>query len=327
MTATGSLLAASNTINPDTNQRTTTMTPALIDVIGRLAALGPAELAVVGATAGTLATQAPAQLGPQPAPHPKRSVQPRQVTIAADESAAPPRAVALAPRRHPRSCRPNLLITAAWDTRRVDPGLFSSAAYRSRLGPTAPVLAYIAGCDGLRGLAERIGAAVWKLGVTEAENVRARLSLLEATRYGSCVRRDGRWHENPGFGRFEPAALPLTRRRGPGSPIRSALQAIAVERPLSLPLRALDRALGTALAPAGLRAWAAGPDAAARCAREHIDPGELDRHTPAVLGRASGARPRRATELTLVAPRAQADDVADVLERIIADHVMGKAAN
>ncbi len=205
----------------------------------------------------------------------------------------------------------------------VDPELFSSAAYRRRLGPSMPGLLYAAGCDGVLTLANRLDRPLFKVGTTEAPSTAQRMLTLAAERYGSVVRDGDGWREEDGFDRWRAVGLPLTKRRGHMSPVRSAIGAIGFARPVSLPQGALDRAVAAALAPAGLAAFAASDEGRAACRERAIEPASLDRYSPAPLGCAPG-RYEQAHELVLLGPRADADRLACVLEAVIAAHVMGR---
>ena len=96
----------------------------------------------------------------------------------------------------------------------VDPELFSSEAYRRRLGRTVPGLLYAAGCDGLLTLAERLDQPLYKVGTTEGHSTTMRMSSLAAERYASVVREGDRWRGEEGFGHWRAVGLPLTKARG-----------------------------------------------------------------------------------------------------------------
>ena len=305
------------------------MTPHLATTLAQLAALTRPELTVLAAAAQALAAAEPhpasAAQAPLPAPvRIRRRPRARHmgwgtVGVHAETGGTlggSPDATTGGPRLCGQGRGERLDAVAP-----VDPGLFASAAYRRRLGPTVPGLLYAAGCDGLLALTERLNRPLYKVGTAEGRTTAMRMSTLAASRYACAVRDGGGFVEEDGFDHWRAVGLPLVQRRGRGSPVAPALRAISYQRPASLPQVALDRAVATMLEPAGLDAFVASAEGRAACRDRGVDPASLDRYTPSALGCPEG-RSERARELVLLGPRVDAERIAAVLEAVIATHVM-----
>ncbi len=222
-------------------------------------------------------------------------------------------------------------VSTSWlvvDTKgipRIDPALFGSAAYRDRVGAGgAHTNAYLAGCEGLAGFARQLRRPLFKAGTTIFRSVAARMASLGDQGYGSAWRGERGIVVDPGFSSWQTIRLPIGLERPPGSPVRIGARTFEVTLPDGLTPPAFDRAFSDALAPWCLLRFLRGAIGARRCADLDLDPRCLERLTP---GRRQG-RPAYAAarELVLLEPRHEAEDVAAVIEAVIARFVMARAA-
>ncbi len=142
--------------------------------------------------------------------------------------------------------------------------------------------------------------------------------------YGSAWRDEQEIVVEPGFGDWQTIRLPIGLERPPGSPVRIGARTFEVTLPDGLTPNAFDRSFAESLAPWCLLRFLRGTAGARRCADLHLDPRRLERLTPGRGKRIASYAAAR--ELVLFEPRHEAEDVAAVIEAIIARFVMGQAA-
>ncbi len=203
----------------------------------------------------------------------------------------------------------------------VDPDVFTSAQFKS-LATRNTAIVYFAGCDGLYGLSQDITKGSYKLGLSAAHSVQARMMTLAEDLYGSAWLCGGLIRKDDGFDHWKAASLVTTEDRPRNSPVEPERRFIRVRLPAGLTSGMLDKALAASLADRSLSAYGTSPDDMAHCAGIGFDARRLIRYTPA---RQAGQRPKAATELVHVSPRRDADALAGLLEAIVARVVMRKA--
>ena len=203
---------------------------------------------------------------------------------------------------------------------KIDPSLFQSQAFLRRWEPAKLANIYAASSDGTRDISDQLGQPCYKPGVTVRPDIAERLAEHARRRYGAHHQQvDGGFIEDAGFGRWEAASLSLSRARPKGSPVTAAGKVLQTKISSGI---LLDKALRDELRPYGLAAYMASHQGRQACAARSLDPRKFGRFTARKRDGAMVYEP--AVELTIMRPRMDADRLADIIEGIVAVHVMAQ---
>ncbi len=203
----------------------------------------------------------------------------------------------------------------------VDPDLYRSRAFRRRWEPQTRVAIYLAQCPGSATLAQRLGATVYKHGLTTRTRLEERMAELNQIRYGAiCMGKVP--SIEAGFDCWSPAYLPLCRPRPSGSPVRVGMRCLDFTLPLGVTIASFDEVLRGALLPHALATYVDSSDGRLACASRGLDPRSFRRFT--ARHRDGQIVVEEARELTILRPRQDGSRLAAIIEHIIARFVMAR---
>ena len=164
------------------------------------------------------------------------------------------------------------------------------------------------------------GQPCYKPGVTLRPDMPERLAEHARRNYGAYHLANGRFIEDAGFGRWEAAALQLSRSRPIGSPV-SAIDSV-FKTLVPCGMRSLDKALQDVLQPYSLPNFIASDQGRQACAAGSLDARRFARFSARKRDGVLVYEP--AVELTIIRPRMDANRLADIIELIIASYVMAQ---
>ncbi len=168
-------------------------------------------------------------------------------------------------------------------------------------------------------------AARWRPHPRATSGIQERLAELGRDAYGATWRNGDRLVTQPGFGRgmWVAEQIPVDLELSPLSPVHPSVRGIGVRLPLGLTYPMFERRFAAEIGHASLGRLIASPAGQALCAERGVDPARCRRVTEYRFG--ADVRPSSEEESTIFRPRAEADRLVVIPERIVVQHVMGTA--
>lgn len=197
-----------------------------------------------------------------------------------------------------------------------DATLFASSSYARLAAEGTNVHIYVASCLGTAQLYRGSATTIYKVGTTVG-TVQSRVSGLNAVGYAGWRRSGEALIEDHGFRCWRPEPLPVTVPRPMGSPVAVIDDGLRIALPNGFTAEAFDIALTEALAPISIARLLTEARFRLALVAAGFDPARLERYSP----RSDGSGHKRAAELVRLQPRRDADEIAALVEAIVANHV------
>jgi hypothetical protein len=198
-------------------------------------------------------------------------------------------------------------------------GVFESADFRRLYKPGQFVQAYAAGCTGLRALANKLDMPLRKVGLTQNDDVRIRISEFSRDSYGGTIRVGDDFRVEAGFDNYVVSQLVYSTPISPKSPAQPLPRSISIRLPLSLSFDAFELLLQEALDPISLSSWIQTGDGVRHLAALRASKDHAARFTDYRYG--GGVQPKPAKEILIFRPRQDGDRLVALIERIILRHL------